>query len=107
MKIRIIKPCSEARERIIIEGEIDLKISMEEIYRRLKKLKFSKMIFLPTLRTMWVSVNSIKIILFESGRIIVSRCETKEEGESLIMMIENIQRCTYEESYGNNISIGH
>lgn len=105
MKIRLIKPCSEDIHRVIVEGEIDLNFTIEEVYEKLKILKFSKMIFLPSLGTIWISVNSIKIIIFENGRIIVSRCNTKEKGESLIRTIDNVQRSPYEESYRNNISI--
>ncbi|MCK5703968.1 MAG: hypothetical protein KAI29_22580 [Cyclobacteriaceae bacterium] len=91
MKIRLIKPCSEAMDKVIIEGEINLKMSIEEMYKKSKSLQYSKILFLPSMRVIWVSVNSTKIIIFESGRIIISRCNTKEEGENLIKMIENMQ----------------
>lgn len=93
MKTQLIKPCSETRDRIIIEGQIELVISIEEIYEKLKKNNFSKIIFLPTLSTIWVSINSVKIIVFENGRITITRCKSKKEGERLMKMIENIQRC--------------
>lgn len=92
MKIRLIKPCSEAVDKVIIEGEIDLKMSIEEVYKKSKLLKYSKVVFLPSMRTIWISVNSTKIIIFEGGRIIISRCNTKEEGENLIKIVENMQR---------------
>lgn len=93
MKTQLIKPCSESLDQIIIEGEIEMKESIEEIYNRLKKMKCSKIIFLPTLGTIWVSVNSVKIILFKNGKIIITRCKTRMEGERLMKFIENIQWC--------------
>ena len=94
MKTQLIKPCSESLDQIIIEGEIEMKESMDEIFTRLKKkMKFSKIIFLPTLGTIWISVNSVKIILFKSGKIIITRCKNRMEGERLMKFIENIQWC--------------
>ena len=92
MNIRLIKPCSEAVDKVIIEGKIDFKISIEEVYEKIKLLNYPKTVFLPLMRTIWVSINSTKIIIFEDGRIIISRCNTKEDGENLIKMIENMQR---------------
>ena len=93
MKTQLIKPCSESLDQIIIEGEIEMKESIEEIFTRLKKMKFTKIIFLPTLGTIWISVNSVKIILFKNGKIIITRCKTRMEGERLMKFIENIQWC--------------
>jgi len=93
MKTQLIKPCSESLDQIIIEGEIEIKDSMDEIFTRLKKMNFSKIIFLPTLGTIWISVNSVKIILFKNGKIIITRCKNRTEGERLMKLIENIQWC--------------
>ena len=95
MKIRSIRPCSEATEKVIVESDLGFFPNLKRLVEILKSKKiFNTILFFEAPDLLWVKGNKKSIVIDSKGDVTVYSADNINEAVKIIQEIEKIIKLT-------------
>ncbi|MGN1363188.1 MAG: asparagine synthase-related protein [Methanobrevibacter sp.] len=85
-KLFIYKPCQEEDSKIMFERELPYKIDIEKTKKCFDK-EFNNVKYSKDMGILMFNINTQNITVFNTGKIVLRRINSKEEGEEILMKL--------------------
>lgn len=83
-KVFIYKPCQEEDNKIMFEKELPYKINIDKTKTEFDK-KFDNVKYSKEMGVLMFNINEQNVTIFETGKIVLRRINSQEEGEDILM----------------------
>ncbi|OWT33753.1 hypothetical protein BGI41_00700 [Methanobrevibacter sp. 87.7] len=85
-KLFIYKPCQEEDNKIMFERELPYKIDVEKTKEEFDK-EFDNVKYSKDMGVLMFNINNQNITVFETGKVVLRRINSQEEGEEILMKL--------------------
>lgn len=98
MKIRAIRPCSENTKYMVV-CDLGYPVNLRKICSSIRNTKKFKVIFFEKSNLAWIMFDVKRILIYESGKIIVNGADDVDDAIRIIKEIEKVvgNICLYKE----------